>query len=1314
MNPLQARLAALRRRLRLVVSFRGLCLLTAFLVVGVVLAGGLDWLVHLPSLVRAVLLVGLLTGAVLLAARHLVLPLLARADDLSLALQVEARYPGLNDALASTVQFLEQPADAPWAGSPSLRREAVQQAVRKARDCDFNKVVSSRGVVPAGLAVLAAGAAAVLLVLADPLLAWTALVRLAEPFAEHDWPRETQIAVHYDDVVPAGRPFAVRGEVSGVVPEQAEVEFDGLAGGRRVHEVDLARGKGAFRVSVDMSRQQGNFRFRVRANDAFSPARRGTWHEVTVVQPPELTSLQVRLRYPAYTDLPAEDIPSGYETIEEPLVAGTAMTFRGVTDRPIARAWVEFEPADGKELALRAAAASFGADQSLGGAVLLAGVQALDRKTPAALAADGKHFTLELLPRLSGRYHLHWRDERGVGDKRSYAIRLKADPPPEVKLECLSLVREAAAVTANATLSLRVVADDPEYAVRSAFLEYRRKDNQGRDLDPDWRRLPLYDHAAAGQAVPRLVFAGLSGLPAGDGPALRLRPRHLEILRPWPIQGLVREGDTLLVRAAADDFDDVLIGKEPGRSSPPLELLIAGPEQVKEAVQEAVRQVRDDLTALTLKQEKALKKVMAAEQQLRATGKLRPEDVRDLLDAREEQKKIQDRIGKDAGEMLQKDVDRIRRALADNKLPRSSVHDKMDNAARSLKRLADERLPRLQEQVDKALKDAEDAAAKGRSRRQRLRDLADLRRRQRGVQDTLQGLLTDLSPYVTVQEMRGKARGLLREQNELRKDTEALAKAAEKAAQKRRDLENEQANPPNFQRRQELPGDFKRLGEKEQQLKAEREKIADRQARLGQRAKQLIGEMTKAAEDQRKRAEKDPAGEQGPKDPADPHAARLLEEAAKRGTDKEVDRQMQRASDKVRGDKLFDAQQQQRGSAQTLQEMIGAMDERREDDLARLSKRQQKEQDNLDALREEMEGLRKKTRAARQIKDRDERARQLRKLADRQRELQEKVDEMVRRLSRLQAEEAAEELRRASRRMEEAARQMDDGENPEKKQQDALDRLQQADQKLQKANDRVENELARERLAKIADFIKRLKARQDAAGQESSRIHSEVVNGSRWSHGLAASLSKLRRDRQAGITTETRQVRKKVENAPVFAHILGKAVAAMEKAEARMGEHLRAARDLQDGEKLAPEQLAEENRLYGETRRFQREASRRLARLLDALKQDPAGVPPAGQPGQQGGGGGGEGGGPPPANRDGIPSLAEQKALRAEQEEVNERTQDFDRRHPELAKMTDEEKLNRLPPKGRAELQEILDDQKKVHALAEELFRAARKEGEKP
>src|SRR3989442_450842 len=88
MDPLHIRLARLRRRLRLVIALRGICLLLSIVLATVIVAGWIDWRLpgHLPSLVRAFILVTTLSAGGLIGYRFLLGPLFRRADDLSLAL----------------------------------------------------------------------------------------------------------------------------------------------------------------------------------------------------------------------------------------------------------------------------------------------------------------------------------------------------------------------------------------------------------------------------------------------------------------------------------------------------------------------------------------------------------------------------------------------------------------------------------------------------------------------------------------------------------------------------------------------------------------------------------------------------------------------------------------------------------------------------------------------------------------------------------------------------------------------------------------------------------------------------------------------------------------------------------------------------------------------------------------------------------------------------------------------------------------------------------------------------------------------------
>src|SRR5262249_41923758 len=150
-------------RMRSVATLRGAgWLLTALLATGLA-ACFLDWAVHLPALIRALILVVTLAVAGVVGYIYLLCPLTARMDDLTLALQIEERYPSLNDALASTVQFLGQTGPDITGQSVGMRREAVRRAVARAEGVDFNRVVDDRGIRTAGLSGLAAAAAAIVL-----------------------------------------------------------------------------------------------------------------------------------------------------------------------------------------------------------------------------------------------------------------------------------------------------------------------------------------------------------------------------------------------------------------------------------------------------------------------------------------------------------------------------------------------------------------------------------------------------------------------------------------------------------------------------------------------------------------------------------------------------------------------------------------------------------------------------------------------------------------------------------------------------------------------------------------------------------------------------------------------------------------------------------------------------------------------------------------------------------------------------------------------------------------------------------------------
>src|SRR5262249_39828344 len=149
--------------------------------------------------------------------------------------------------------------------------------------------------------------------------------------------------------------------------------------------------------------------------------------------------------------------------------------------------------------------------------------------------------------------------------------------------------------------------------------------------------------------------------------------------------------------------------------------------------------------------------------------------------------------------------------------------------------------------------------------------------------------------------------------------------------------------------------------------------------------------------------------------------------------------------------------------------------------------------------------------------------------------------------------------------MEQAGQRLErDPDDADESQQEALKRLNEARQRLQQAQEEVEEELARERLAKVADLIKRLKERQEAALAEGDRIEREVLLRKQWDRGLRASLGGLA-DTQDGLAKETKSLAEgRLAGAKVFTHILAKAGSAMERAAERFLEHQRSTANAQE------------------------------------------------------------------------------------------------------------------------------------------------------
>jgi hypothetical protein len=1246
-----------------------------------------------------------------------------------LALRIEQRFPTLNDALASTVQFLEAPAAD--GDSASLRREAVKRALDKAKGCDFNRVVDAHGLRgAAGLAALAT-TGAVVLALFFPAAALSALTRLVNPFNNRYLPPQTVLILDAPrERIGRNEAFEVHGHVSGVVPPKAliAVRMDGFPAVEYPIDVkpDGAK-KGALSLRLEPGKVQRTFHFQVRANDAVSKE-----YEVQVLPPPVLTSLgklpspQLQFTFPRYTGLPSPQTQTpGVGNVDAPV--GTFVVLRAAADRELGAAWIAYLP-EPKSLTPASYLIPLGAYDLTSLLSLSAASNAAWGRTDAVLDEDRRSFTVRFLPRVSGVYALHFEDETGLGNNRLFDLRLRDDPAPTVMLERPSKTRDVLNVLPNAELPLQVTAEDPLYGLRSVFLEYRVQ------LDRPPQRLLLHDAAS----VVNGVLAPLTG-PAVAGAAPRLRPTRLEFRRTLklavlrhPDGGSLRAGDLVSLQACADDWDDGSPFKQAGRSSA-VEIRIIDRDEFDLTLNQEQADVQQKLLRLREKEREALRHAQEAESRLKRVEKIQPKEDDQSAEAkkqREEIEKLQKEIDDELrqAQQLQKEIQegvgdnkegvrgqaaRVLESLRANDLQNSPARDRMERVQRELERLADNELRQIDPRLTAALKEAELLDPKNKEQRKALKEeqARDLERQARGMEQDAQARATaadraerraedstnapekarlrdeSATDRKEADDLRRKASALQKEAGRERDDANEKAPAAgpRQAVAQARAMQEEVEKTLNdlltqmepWSSSREVTGEAGRILQEQRKLQARTEEL--KKKLLGKEASELSQaertDLHDLVDSQRRLEERTNellgkmnrmAEERAAKDP---EGARDLKEASDKAAEGNLDGHMKSAGKMLDKNQLNEARAEQKAAADELQKMIKGFTERREDDLDRLAKKLAEKQMELDALGRDQDELRKQIKDASKANDQEE----LVRLGKKQKALAQKAKDLAEQLTRMGADRAGRTASQASEAMDQAAARLEKGQKPEDEDA-ALDRLADARDEVDQAKEDTEDQLSREQQARIAEEVQRLKERQEGLNEEAARIRDEWKANKEGSRKLKSSMGGLS-DAQKGLGGETEALaHKDLAGAPVFLRLM------MRSAES-MGD---AATRLDAGRKPGAAGVEDE------VIHAQQEALHRLDLVLNALKSDDAGLsPPGGKGGKGGQGDQGDAGG----QADSVPPVAQLKVLRTMQKEVNDRTAALQKDHPEPSKYGDKEK---------GELQGIRKEQQDVMDLLEE------------
>ena len=580
---LESRISTLRSQVRRLLALHGLSRVIGLLIPTVIALGLADWLIHLDATVRLVALLGLAGLGSWLFFRSVVAPLVVRFQDLDIALRIEERWPGLNDRLASTIQFLRLSEDDDRHGSPALRAATVRQTIDETRSIDFRQVIDARPTLKAlGLALASVALGAIVFATA-PALGTIALRRLFLPFGGDRWPRQTHLVLLDKETprtIARGEPFTLAVAVAkgDRLPPLARATYRFDDGETFTESLRSIEG-GTFRGRIETVARA--FTFSVAAGDDTTSVRDIA---VRVVPPPAIKDLTVRLIAPEYTKLGPKTLAPGQTQIRA--VEGTRIEVEALANKPIAQAALHL----GEALAPEPI-----------------------RLDPSRSRLTS-HFTVGAE---STRFWFDLRDLEGFRNREAtrYDVRAFRDEPPRVVIDEPANDRD---VPAKAIVPVLFTIDD-DFGIQSARLIYK---------------------IAAGGSEPTEDVA----LPLWETEGEREGPvKHQEVKHVWDLASLkLTPGSIVTFHADARDFDS-LKGPNLGKSRE-LRLRILSDEDIAHEMDDARRELREETARILSMQKQAIIPVEEALRTLDKAKQLPPSGREDLKNAEMIQRQVGNRV----------------------------------------------------------------------------------------------------------------------------------------------------------------------------------------------------------------------------------------------------------------------------------------------------------------------------------------------------------------------------------------------------------------------------------------------------------------------------------------------------------------------------------------------------------------------------------------------------------------------------------------------------------------------------------------------
>ncbi len=675
----------------------------------------------------------------------------------------------------------------------------------------------------------------------------------------------------------------------------------------------------------------------------------------------------------------------------------------------------------------------------------------------------------------------------------------------------------------------------------------------------------------------------------------------------------LKSGAVLTMFARASDY------RPQSTQSHARRFTVVTPSELQERLAERQQFVLNELSRVIKTEREARQQVANVEIQLGQVGQLAKRDVDHLQQAELLQRQVERSLTSKT-EGLPAHIASLLSEVQNNKLEAGETTHRMQELLNELQELAKAELPQIARDLTAALKDVQSTAGESKASPNAAKNLASAGKEQDGVIAKLEQRLGELSQWDNYRRFHRELGQLRRDQEQVRQET--AEKGSKTLTKDQKDL-SPQEN-----------ADLKKLGTRQSDLARQFDKI---QQRMNEMSEKLANN--------------------------DQVAADALKDALQQAQEKAVGGQLREAGRNVDQNKIGEASRLQQQALNELDQMLDILSNRRENELGRLVKKLREAEQQLDNLRQQQQGLKKKLEENARNPDEQQRKRELERLTREQKQLQQDAERFARQLKRLQADRAGRSAERGGGKMAQAGQKGEQGDSQGAAAEAAQAEkdLEEAAQQLAEQRQKAESDLASEQMARLEDMVKGLAQQQEKLLTETKQYDARQQAAGRLSRAESLSVQDMGRQQQS-LAEETIGTGSKLA-AEVFQLAFKSAARDMTNA----------------GKRLAQRDVSTE------TQRHEQHALARLKQLIAAAQRDKPEEEGKDQKQSQGGGGGSGGGGGQGQ------SLNQLKLLKLMQQDLNDRTRSIEESAAKTKSLTGEQQQEFLElSREQGELADLL------------------------